>query len=344
MLRWFVLFGGLCGAWYQANGQVSLPSLQSLAPAPWSGVTRAQIDPTQIIGDGISNASAVAGFGYSPQGSQAFIGVALVIRTKDLLPYEHNIKTCRLVSDGALFTGWTTLIANGAYFPAYTTQAANGNEVATDFVAWTLPNGGTMIDSRHLATDYPAVPGAVDSVTVQLWAVNQSYLSYLLRASLALWTNQGTVTFNNTAKPQLPLVMIQRASHWPNSLTLQVMNYSAQTQPVTIIAERILTIGGTTPFVTTEATNVMPGPSTVQMALDSFIGATIYAQDANNARDQAYLGRAFQYFTDQATGGTSNVTFGNTACASGGANTRGTLLLMPGCASLVGTVQQYTGL
>lgn len=205
MRHWLVLLGGLCGALCQASGQVSLPSLQGLAPAPWSGVSRTEIDPTQIIGDGISNASAVTGFGYSAQGSQAFLGVALVIRTKDFLPYEHNIKTCRLVSDGALFTGWTTLIANSAYFPAYTTQAANGNEVATTFVAWRLPNGQIQIDSRHLATDYPTVPGAVDSVTVQLWAVNQSYLGYLLRASLALWTSQGKVTFNNTATPQLPL-------------------------------------------------------------------------------------------------------------------------------------------
>lgn len=122
------------------------------------------------------------------------------------------------------------------------------------------------------------------------------------------------------------------------------MNYSALTQPVTIIAERILTVGGTTPVVTTETRNAAPGASTIQMALDSFVGATVYAQDANNGRDQAYLGRAFQYFTDQATGGTSSVTFSNSACASGGANSRGTLLLMPGCASLLGTVQQYTGI
>jgi hypothetical protein len=345
MRRGLTLLTLLCAALLPVAGRAAAPSLDSLAPAAWTGFSRVEDDPQQIIGAGISHAAAAAGFGYAPQASQTFLAGALVIRTSDHLPYDHNIKTCRLNSDGALFTGSTTLSASGAYFPAYFTQAGNGNEVSTSFVAWTLADGQIVIDSRHLATDYPAVPGAVDSVTVQLWAVNQPYLIYMLKASLALWAAQGQITFNNVAQPHLPLVMIQRASHFPNTLTLQVMNYSGQSQPVTITVERYLTTDQTaTPDLVTQSVTVEPGPSTVHMAVDSFIGADIYTGDATGARDQAYLGRAFQYFTDKATGGTSSVIFGTTACASGKTNTLDTLLLSPGCATLDGTVQQYSGI
>src|ERR1700728_2534384 len=126
---------GLCGACCAVIGQTSVPALQSLAPAAWSGVSRVEADP-QVVG--ISNALQAAGFAYSANGSQSLLAGALLFRTGDLAPYEHNLKTCRLVSDGAVFTGWTTLVAAGAVFPAYTTHATNGNEVGTTFVAWTL--------------------------------------------------------------------------------------------------------------------------------------------------------------------------------------------------------------
>ncbi len=320
--------------------RAAVVSLEAFAPAPWSGMARTRVDPAVI---GISNAADAAGFAFSPAGSKSFLDGALLLRTNDLRPYVHNAKTCRLVSDAAEFTGMTTLAANNAYFPAYTTKAPNGNQVATQFVAWRLSDGSIVIDSRHLADDYPVVPNAVDAVTVELWAVSQVHLNALLKASLAAWLSLGSVSFVNTGTPRSPTVMVQQASYFPGQLKLRVMNYSDQSETVTILVERFLN-GSQQPVVVARQLDVPPAGSTVQLSVDSFNGAVVYVQDAAGSRDQAYLGRSFQFFSDSETGGQSKVSFSLGGCSSGGTPTQDAMLLVPNCSRLSGVVQQYSGI
>jgi hypothetical protein len=265
--------------------------LSQLVPPAWPGVHIVRTEPTV---DGLTN--AVESYAVDYRDAQADVTRAglFLARTTGDVAFNHNRKTCRLVADGAIAASVFDLTVAGGHFYYVTTQRDGLTEHALQFAVRILPANVYNIDSRYLGEEYPKQAGALDTISIQIWADTLPQAVLLTQDVLRIFERMGSVAFQNRSALVLPRVLMTRASHFDGHVTVSLANSSEGLEAVKFQGIQVLQ-PGTTPTTFEFTHNVVPGLSEVSFEVGTMSSIVLYSRDANGFRDQTFVGRGFGF-------------------------------------------------
>jgi len=315
--------------------------LSSLLPDPLLGTIAVETNPAIL---GITNAECVRAFDYRSSSDRRIRAGLLLLQTSGDDPYDHNRKTCRLVTDGARLLGVSqTTIHSGNFYIITTSHSSDSVETAIQFYIRAISSSEFIVDSAYLGENLPSV-GAWKTISVQVWGSDVVDAIFLASAVLRKLSTLGNVTLANTTNRVLPEVLMRSGSHSAGILSLEVVNHARSSIETKFEFHLVDTPGSSVQY--SELTAQIPiNESSIDFFVGEMSSVVVYSIDSNGFRDQMFVGRGFGYFTDVDAGGQSRISFSSGNCQRfEGSPTVGSFLLVPSCARIRGTVDRWAGI